>query len=84
MEDIIEKRIKEIIFERLGVSKTTPNSRFAEDLGADSLNLVELIVAFEKEFQIDILDEEAERIIRVKDAIGLIKSKRNRAYGRDS
>jgi len=64
-------RIKKIIVDQLGVdeSKITENSSFVDDLGADSLDIVELIMAFEEEFDIEIPDEDAEKMKTVGDAI---------------
>ena len=66
----VEDRVKSIIVEQLGVDaeEVTPEASFVEDLGADSLDTVELIMAFEEEFSIEIPDEDAEKIKRVKDA----------------
>lgn len=71
----LEKRVKEIIVEQLGVEEeqVTPEASFIDDLGADSLDTVELIMAFEEEFDVEIPDEEAEEIITVKDAISYVK-----------
>lgn len=71
----IEDRVKEIIVEQLGVDseEVTPEASFIDDLGADSLDTVELVMAFEEEFNIEIPDEEAEKILTVKDAIEYIK-----------
>jgi acyl carrier protein len=71
----IEAKVKEIIIENLGVdeSQIVPEASFTIDLGADSLDNVELIMAFEKEFEIDIPDEEAEKIQTVGDAISHLK-----------
>jgi len=67
----IEKRVKEIIVEQLGVNENevTPEAKFVDDLGADSLDLVELVMALEEEYNIEISDEEAEKILTVGDAI---------------
>ena len=75
MSDISE-RVIEIVMEHLGVEKDkiTENSSFIDDLGADSLDTVELVMAFEEEFSIEIPDEAAETITTVKDAIGFIES----------
>ncbi len=64
-------RVKKIIVDQLGVdeSKITENSSFVDDLGADSLDIVELIMAFEEEFDIEIPDEDAEKMKTVGDAI---------------
>jgi acyl carrier protein len=71
-----DEKVKKIIVEQLGVEaeEVTPEAKFIEDLGADSLDTVELIMALEEEFGIEIPDEEAEKIITVKDAIEYIKS----------
>jgi len=73
----IEAKVKEIIVERLGVSDedVTPEASFIDDLGADSLDTVELVMAFEDGFNIEIPDEDAEKITNVKDAIAYIKEK---------
>jgi acyl carrier protein len=72
----VENRIKSIIADQLGVAEEQikPESKFIEDLGADSLDLVELIMAMEEEFQTEIPDEEAEKIRTVGDAIGYVTS----------
>ena len=72
----VEERVKSIIVEQLGVDaeEVTPEASFVEDLGADSLDTVELIMAFEEEFGVEISDEEAEKIKRVKDAVEYIDS----------
>ena len=74
MSDTAEARVKEIIVEELGVEadKVTPNASFVDDLGADSLDTVELVMAFEEEFGIDIPDEDAEQMRTVGDAISYI------------
>ena len=76
MADSAEARVKEIIINELGVEpeKVTPEASFVEDLGADSLDTVELVMAFEEEFGIEIPDEDAEKITRVKEAIEYIDS----------
>ncbi len=78
MTDIDEK-VKEIISKQLGVnaSEVTPEASFVEDLGSDSLDTVELVMAFEETFNIEIPDEDAEKIIKVKDAIEYIKNKQS-------
>jgi acyl carrier protein len=72
----IEKRVKEIIVEQLGVneSEVTPEAKFVDDLGADSLDLVELVMALEEEYNIEISDEDAEKILTFGDAIEYIQS----------
>lgn len=71
----IEKRVKEIIVDKLTVddNELTPTAEFSKDLGADSLDTVELIMEFEKEFDITIPDAEAEKISTVGDAISYIE-----------
>ena len=75
MSDIAE-RVKKIVVEHLGVEpeKVTEAASFIDDLGADSLDTVELVMAFEEEFGIEIPDEDAEKITRVKEAIEYIES----------
>ena len=75
MSDILE-RVRKIVIEHLGVdeAKVTDNASFVDDLGADSLDTVELVMAFEEEFGIEIPDEDAEKITRVKEAIEYIES----------
>ncbi|HUH63045.1 MAG TPA: acyl carrier protein [Terracidiphilus sp.] len=72
----VEERVKQIIVEQLGVdeAEVTPNASFVDDLGADSLDTVELVMAFEEAFEIEIPDEDAEKIRTVKDAIDYINS----------
>ena len=72
-----EAKIKQIIAEKLGVSedKITPQSSFVDDLGADSLDQVELIMAFEDEFDVEIPDEDAEKLKTVKDANDYLNEK---------
>jgi len=71
----VQDKVKSIIVEQLGVDagEVNPEASFVEDLGADSLDTVELIMAFEEEFGIEISDEDAEKIKRVKDAIEYIE-----------
>lgn len=71
----LEERVKEIIVEQLGVeaSQVTERAKFVEDLGADSLDTVELVMALEEEFSLEIPDEDAEKITSVGDAIEYIK-----------
>jgi len=72
----IDERVQKIIVEQLGVDEeeVTPDAHFVDDLGADSLDTVELVMAFEEEFNIEIPDEDAEKIARVKDAIEYLKN----------
>jgi acyl carrier protein len=74
MSDVAE-RVKKIVLEHLGVeeSKVVENASFIDDLGADSLDTVELVMAFEEEFGCEIPDEEAEKILTIKDAINFIE-----------
>ncbi|MFA6956947.1 MAG: acyl carrier protein [Thermoanaerobaculia bacterium] len=71
----VEQKVKDIIVEQLGVEadEVKAEASFVEDLGADSLDTVELIMAFEEEFGIEISDEDAEKIKRVKDAVEYIE-----------
>jgi acyl carrier protein len=77
MADVAAK-VKEIIVEQLGVTpeQVTPEASFIEDLGADSLDTVELVMALEEEFDVQIPDEEAEKITTVKQAIDYIVAKK--------
>lgn len=71
----IEERVRKIVVERLGVDegKVTGNANFVDDLGADSLDTVELVMAIEEEFQCEIPDEAAEKIVTVQDAITFLE-----------
>jgi acyl carrier protein len=73
----VESQVKEIIVENLGVDneKVTEDASFVEDLGADSLDTVELVMAFEEEFDIEIPDEDAEKLTTVGEAIAYLKGK---------
>lgn len=73
----VESRVKEIIVENLGVDaeKVTRDASFVEDLGADSLDTVELVMAFEEEFDIEIPDEDAEKLTTVGEAITYLENK---------
>ena len=72
-----EEQVKKIVVEHLGIDekKVTPEARFIDDLGADSLDTVELVMAFEEKFSIEIPDDAAETILTVKNAIDFIKGK---------
>src|ERR1019366_1988949 len=72
----VEERVKQIIVEQLGVDEgeVTANASFVDDLGADSLDTVELVMAFEEAFEIEIPDEAAEKIRTVKDAVDYINA----------
>ena len=73
----VEAKVKEIIVEQLGVDaeEVTTGASFIEDLGADSLDTVELVMALEEEFDLEIPDEDAEKIAKVQDAVTYITSK---------
>ena len=72
----VADKVKSIIVQQLGVDEeeVTPDASFVEDLGADSLDTVELVMEFEDEFEISIPDEDAEKIQKVKDAVSYIES----------
>jgi acyl carrier protein len=72
----VDERVKQIIVEQLGVdeAEVTANASFVDDLGADSLDTVELVMAFEEAFEIEIPDEDAEKIRTVKDAVDYINA----------
>ena len=74
----IEDQVKKIVVDHLGIdeSKIKPDSKFIDDLGADSLDTVELVMAFEEKFGIEIPDDAAETILTVKDAINFIDNKK--------
>ena len=76
MSNSVEEKVKSIIVEQLGVQadEVKPEASFVDDLGADSLDTVELVMAFEEAFGIEIPDEDAEKIQKVKDAIAYIES----------
>ena len=73
----VEEQVKKIVVDHLGIeeSKVKPEAKFIDDLGADSLDTVELVMAFEEEFGSEISDTEAEKILTVGDAIKFIESK---------
>ena len=73
----VEERVKKIIAEQLGVEEddVIPEAKIVEDLGADSLDTVELVMALEEEFEIEIPDEDAEKILTVAAAVDFIKEK---------
>ena len=75
--DSTEEKVKKIVMDHLGIdeSKITPDSKFIEDLGADSLDTVELVMAFEEQFNIEIPDDAAETIKTIQNAIDFIDSK---------
>jgi acyl carrier protein len=76
----VEQKVKQIIVEQLGVDEgqVDNSASFVDDLGADSLDIVELVMAFEEAFDIDIPDEDAEKIATVKDAIDYIENKKKK------
>ena len=75
----VEEKVREIIVDQLGVDEkhVTDEAAFIDDLGADSLDTVELVMALEEEFDVEIPDEEAEKISKVQDAIDYIKNNTN-------
>jgi len=75
MSEVIEQKVKDIIVEQLGVdvAQVTEGAKFIDDLSADSLDTMELVMALEEEFSLEIPDEEAEKITSVGDAINYIK-----------
>jgi acyl carrier protein len=75
MSAAVEEKVRKIIVDQLGVdaAEVKPEAHFVDDLGADSLDTVELVMALEEEFGIEIPDEDAEKITRVKDAIEYIE-----------
>jgi acyl carrier protein len=76
-EKSIEDKVKDIIVEQLSVNaeQVTPEAKFIEDLGADSLDVVELVMAFEEEFGVEVPDEDAEKLLTVGDVIKYIEDK---------
>ncbi len=74
----IQTRVKEIVIEQLGVNEeeVTPEASFLEDLGADSLDIVELVMALEEEYELEISDEDAEGIKTVQDVVSYIEGRR--------
>jgi acyl carrier protein len=71
----VEEKVNQIVIEQLGLepSEVTPDASFVDDLGADSLDRVELVTAFEESFGLEIPDEDAEKIVTVQDAVGYIQ-----------
>ena len=76
-EKSIEEKVKDIIVEQLGVNpeQVTPQASFIEDLGADSLDIVELVMAFEEEFSVEVPDEDAEKLQTVGDVVKYIDTR---------
>tara|TARA_B110000116_G_C16323431_1_gene353433 strand:- start:104 stop:343 length:240 start_codon:yes stop_codon:yes gene_type:complete len=79
MSDDISSKVRKIVADHLGIdeAKVSEDSSFIDDLGADSLDTVELVMAFEEEFGAEISDNEAEKILTVGDAVKFIESKSN-------
>lgn len=79
-EKSIEEKVKDIIVEQLGVTpeQVTPSASFIEDLGADSLDTVELVMAFEEEFNVEVPDEDAEKLQKVGDVNKYIEDRVNK------
>ena len=79
MASSVEEKVKAIIVDQLGVNEAdvTPEAHFVDDLGADSLDTVELVMKFEEDFDIEIPDEDAEKIQTVRDAIAYINAHKN-------
>lgn len=75
MSDSIEQKVKDIVVEQLNVQpdQVKPEAKFIDDLGADSLDTVELVMAFEEEFGIEVPDEEAEKLVSVGDVIAYVQ-----------
>jgi len=80
MASTVADRVKEIIVEQLGVNpeQVVPEAKFVEDLGADSLDTVELVMALEEEFNAEIPDEEAEKLTTVGEAVAYIENLKNK------
>src|SRR5213593_2717095 len=85
-EKSIEEKVKDIIVEQLGVNpeQVTPEASFIEDLGADSLDIVELVMAFEEEFGVEVPDEDAEKLQTVGDVIRYIEERAKQQGGQGS
>ena len=77
---VVADKVKQIIVEQLGVDEgqVDPTASFVDDLGADSLDIVELVMKFEEDFELDIPDEDAENIKTVKDAVDYIEKKKGK------
>ncbi|MCH5285556.1 MAG: acyl carrier protein [Akkermansiaceae bacterium] len=78
MSDNIESQVIDVIVEQLGVDreKVTPDAKFIDDLGADSLDTVELVMTFEEKFSVEVPDEDAEKLKSVADVVAYIKSQK--------
>ena len=79
-EKSIEQKVKDIIVEQLSVNaeQVTPEAKFIEDLGADSLDIVELVMAFEEEFGVEVPDSDAEKLLTVGDVVKYIEDKQSK------
>ena len=79
-EKPVDQKVKDIIVEQLSVNaeQVTPEAKFIEDLGADSLDIVELVVAFEEEFGIEVPDGDAEKLLTVGDVVKYIEDKQSK------
>ncbi|HCP06088.1 MAG: acyl carrier protein [Verrucomicrobia subdivision 6 bacterium BACL9 MAG-120924-bin69] len=79
-EKPIEQKVKDIIVEQLSVNaeQVTPEAKFIEDLGADSLDIVELVMAFEEEFGVEVPDSDAEKLLTVGDVVKYIEDKQSK------
>jgi len=79
-EKTVDQKVKEIIVEQLSVNaeQVTPEAKFIEDLGADSLDIVELVMAFEEEFGIEVPDGDAEKLLTVGDVVKYIEDKQSK------
>lgn len=79
-EKTIEEKVKDIIVEQLSVNaeQVTPEAKFIEDLGADSLDVVELVMAFEEQFSVEVPDEDAEKLQTVGDVVKYIEEKQDK------
>ncbi|MDX6767029.1 MAG: acyl carrier protein [Candidatus Methylacidiphilales bacterium] len=79
-EKSIEEKVKDIIVEQLSVNaeQVTPEAKFIEDLGADSLDVVELVMAFEEQFSVEVPDEDAEKLQTVGDVVKYIEEKQDK------
>ena len=79
-EKSIDQKVKDIIVEQLSVNaeQVTPGAKFIEDLGADSLDIVELVMAFEEEFGVEVPDSDAEKLLTVGDVVKYIEDKQSK------
>ena len=79
-EKTVDQKVKDIIVEQLSVNaeQVTPEAKFIEDLGADSLDIVELVMAFEEEFNVEVPDGDAEKLLTVGDVVNYIEDKQSK------